>query len=95
MMNVEAVAMRAEYSALVKIADGLIEMIRRQQTCNIVTFARMAEQAREAARKIASAIERIILEATVSNDRAPSRKDSSVITFFRNVVGKICSLFGV
>ena len=88
-------AMRVEYSALVKIAEGLIEMIRRQETCNIVTFARMAEQARAAARKIASAIERMILEANVSNDRAPSRKDSSVITFFRNVVGKICSLFGV
>jgi hypothetical protein len=95
MQNIEVAAMRAEYSALVKIAEGLIEMIRRQETCNIVTFARMAEQARAAARKIASAIERIILEAAVSNDRPPSCKDSSVITFFRNVVGKICSLFGV
>ena len=95
MQNIYVEAMRAEYSALVKIAEGLIEMIRRQETCNIVTFARMAEQARAAARKIASAIERMILEANVSNNRAPSRKDSSVITFFRNVVGKICSLFGV
>ena len=95
MQNIHVEAMRAEYSALVKIAEGLIEMIRRQETCNIVTFARMAEQARAAARKIASAIERIILEVTVSIDRAPSRKDSSVITFFRNVASKICSLFGV
>ena len=95
MQNIQVEAMRVEYSALVKIAEGLIEMIRRQEACNIVTFARMAEQARAAARKIASAIERMILEANVSNDRAPSRKDSSVITFFRNVVGKICSLFGV
>ena len=95
MQNIHVEAMRAEYSALVKIAEGLIEMIRRQETCNIVTFARMAEQARAAARKIASAIERIILEVTVSIDRAPSRKGSSVITFFRNVASKICSLFGV
>lgn len=94
MQNIEVAAMRAEYSALVKIAEGLIEMIRRQETCNIVTFARMAEQARAAARKVASAIERIL--TPVSTDRQePPRRGSSVITFFRNVASKICSLFGV
>ena len=95
MQNIEIAAMRAEYSALVKIADGLIEMIRRQQTCNIVTFARMAEQARAAARKVASAIERIMTPVSSDLRRVPSCGASSVTTFFRAVIGKICSLIGV
>jgi hypothetical protein len=94
MVNCEVAALRADYSALVKIADGLIDMIRHHEACNAVTFARMAEQARAAARKIASAIERIM--TPVSNDRRPScGASASVITFFRNVASKICSLFGV
>ena len=94
MQNIQVEAMRVEYSALVKIAEGLIEMIRRQETCNIVTFARMAEQARAAARKIASAIERILTPVSADHQKPP-RRGSSVATFFRNVASKICSLFGV
>lgn len=54
--------MRREYDALIRVAEGLIDMIRAREACNILTFARMAEEAREAARKLASAIERMLME---------------------------------
>ena len=54
--------MREEYNALIRVADGLLDMIRRGQACNVLTFARMAEEARAAAWRIASAIERMLTE---------------------------------
>lgn len=62
MMNAEIISLRKEYAALVRVAEGLIEMIRRQQACNTLTIAHMADQARAAARRIASMIERLIIE---------------------------------
>ena len=62
MMNAEVVSLRKEYTALVRVAEGLVEMIRHQQACNTLTIARMADQARAAARHIASMIERLIVE---------------------------------
>lgn len=62
MMNAEVSSLRKEYAALVRVAEGLIEMIRRQQACNTLTIAHMADQARAAARRIASMIERLIIE---------------------------------
>jgi hypothetical protein len=54
--------MRDEYAALVRVADGLMDMLRGNCPCNMLTFARMAEQARQAARSIASMIERLLVE---------------------------------
>lgn len=62
MMNAEVSSLRKEYAALVRVAEGLVEMIRRQQACNTLTIAHMADQARAAARRIASMIERLIIE---------------------------------
>lgn len=62
MMNAEIISLRKEYAALVRVAEGLIEMIRRQQACNTLTIAHMADQARVAARRISSMIERLIVE---------------------------------
>ena len=62
MMKAEIISLRKEYAALVRVAEGLIEMIRRQQACNTLTIAHMADQARAAARRIASMIERLIVE---------------------------------
>ena len=62
MQNAETIRLRDEYSALLRVAEGLIEMIRRQQACNTLTIAHMADQARAAARRIASMIERLIIE---------------------------------
>lgn len=61
-MNAEVSSLRKEYAALVRVAEGLVEMIRRQQACNTLTIAHMADQARAAARRIASMIERLIIE---------------------------------
>ena len=60
MQNSQAVSMRREYDALVLVAEGLISMLR--DACNPLTLARMAEEARSAARKLASMIERMLTE---------------------------------
>ena len=59
MRNAEAAALREEYAALIKVADGLLAAILTGSICNCLTMARMAEDARSAARKIASAIEQM------------------------------------
>jgi hypothetical protein len=59
MRNAEAAALREEYAALVKVADGLLAAILTGTICNCLTMARMAEEARSAARKIASTIEQM------------------------------------
>lgn len=62
MKNEMILRMRDEYAALVRVADGLMDMLRGNCPCNMLTFARMAEQARQAARSIASMIERMLVE---------------------------------
>ena len=47
-MQIDVSWMREEYNALIRVADGLLDMIRRGQACNVLTFARMAEEARAA-----------------------------------------------
>lgn len=59
MFRQDALHMRHEYAALVLVADGLQAMVRSGDGCNVLTLARMAEDARHAARVIASAIERL------------------------------------
>lgn len=59
MRNAEAAALREEYDALVTVANGLLAAIRAGAVCNTLTMARMAEDARAAARKIASALEQM------------------------------------
>jgi hypothetical protein len=59
MPNPEVVALRAEYASLVLVADGLLSVIRAGAACNTLTMARMADDARAAARKVAAAIERL------------------------------------
>lgn len=61
-MQIDVSWIREEYNALIRVAEGLLDMIRRGQACNVLTFARMAEEARAAARRIASAIERMLTE---------------------------------
>lgn len=59
MMNPAVVALRLEYAALVAVADGFISVIRAGAACNLLTMARLAEEARSAARSVASQIERL------------------------------------
>ena len=87
MMNAEIISLRKEYAALVRVAEGLVEMIRHQQACNTLTIARMADQARAAARHIASEIERLIFELRP----APTKKEKRTVRdtlacFFSRVV---------
>ena len=60
MMNGNVVALRREYSALVLIADGLLTISRFGMACNLDTMASMAAEARDAARKLAAMIERMM-----------------------------------
>ena len=75
MKNEMILRMRDEYAALVRVADGLMDMLRGNCPCNMLTFARMAEQARRAARQLASAIERLLIEERPAQ---PVRKASFI-----------------
>jgi len=59
MMNPAVVALRLEYTALVAVSNGLLSIIRAGAACNLLTMARLAEEARSAARSVASQIERL------------------------------------
>jgi hypothetical protein len=59
MWNNEVVALRMEYDALRLVADGLYAMLRAGAACNLLTIARMADEARNAARKVAIEIEQL------------------------------------
>jgi hypothetical protein len=72
MKNSVIVALRKEYDTLLRIADGLLDMIYSNDACNVLTFSRMAADARNAARHLASEIERLIFEARP----APAKKES-------------------
>jgi hypothetical protein len=62
MENNQMGSLRHEYKALILVANGLLAIVQNHQACNILTMARMAQQARDAARKLASFIERLIYE---------------------------------
>lgn len=68
-MNPNVAALRAEYAALVLVADGLLSMVRAGAACNTLTMARMADDARAAARKVAAAIERLIQRTAPARNR--------------------------
>jgi len=59
MMNPAVVALRADHEALVTAADGFLAVIRAGAACNLLTMARLAAEARGAARAVASQIERL------------------------------------
>ena len=61
-INVGVIAMRREYAALIMAADGLLAIVRSGAACNTHTMARIAAEARAAARELASLIERMIYE---------------------------------
>jgi len=70
MMNPAVAALRADYEMLVKAADGFLSVIRAGAACNLLTMARLAEEARSAARSVASQIERLSRGARSLVDRA-------------------------
>ena len=82
MQNAEVIRLRREYDALILVADGLVEMIYGREACNVISFARMAEQARAAARSLAALIERMIYEERP----APVRRKASVFEKIGKVV---------
>lgn len=57
----KAMELRKECQSLIKVADGLIDIIRKDEACNLSTMARMATEARAMASKLASEIERIYM----------------------------------
>lgn len=59
MANPAVAALRADYEALVTAADGFLAVIRADAACNLLTMARLAADARSAARSVASQIERL------------------------------------
>lgn len=60
MQNAEVVVLRSEYTSLVRIAAGLMDVVRSGAACNPLTMVHMAKEAREAARKVASKIEKLM-----------------------------------
>ena len=85
MKTAEIGNLRENYAALLRVADGLLSMIRNGEVCNVLTFARMAEQARAAARAVASAIERLVVDA----HPAPSVCKRGVLEVLRGAVSRI------
>jgi hypothetical protein len=69
-INADMIAMRREYTALIMVADGLLAIVRASAACNIHTMARIAAEARAAARELASLIERMIYELLPRFDNA-------------------------
>lgn len=80
MANTDVISLRREYNALVLIADGIVDMIYQHSACNVLTFARMAQEARDAAHKIASMIERLLIGSpTYSPISMPMRENTVVV----------------
>jgi hypothetical protein len=61
-INADMKAMRREYTALIMVANGLLAIVRASAASNINTMARVAAEARAAARELASLFERMIYE---------------------------------
>lgn len=90
MKNSLIVALRREYDSLLLVAEGLLDMIYSHDACNVLTFSRMAAEAREAARHMASEIERLI----VGEKPAPVKKEKrgirdTLVCFFSKVVSAL------
>ena len=83
MMNADMITMRRDYTALIMVADGLLAIVRACTACNIHTMARIAAEARVAARELASLIERMIYELFPRFDNA--RVMATYATAERNV----------
>lgn len=90
MHTANVVALRREYGELILMANGLLEAIRSHAACNVPTFSRMASEARAAAHRIASEIERLI----VGEKPAPVKKEKhgvrdTLVCFFSKVVNAL------
>lgn len=90
MKNSLVVALRREYDSLLLVAEGLLDMIYSHDACNVLTFSRMAAEAREAARRMASEIERLI----VGEESAPAKKEKhsvrdTLVCFFSKVANAL------
>lgn len=79
MQNANVISLRREYNALILVADGLMDMIHGHDACNVLTFARMAQEARAAAHNIASMIERLLI-GSPANSPAPTVRLEHAIT---------------
>jgi len=93
MANPEVLRLRAEYAALLAVADGILQVIRSCDACNLLTMARMAEDARSAARQVASLIERILLGGCATPKRTSSLS-KIVLTVIGAVERALVSLVG-
>lgn len=91
MKNEMILRMRDEYAALVRVADGLMDMLRGNCPCNMLTFARMAEQARRAARKLAAAIERLLIEERPAQVKRKASVFCRVVTAIKAAVAALVS----
>lgn len=94
MMSAEVVRMRGDYAALMRVADGIAEMLRAHQVCNAGTFACMAQEARAAAHHLASEIERLLFgapQAQKPENRAPERK-RGLKGVILGLVAAVCAL---
>lgn len=60
MQNANVIALRHEYQALTLVVQGLLDILFSHDSCNPLTIARMADEAKSAARRIASALERTV-----------------------------------
>ena len=90
MKNSVIVALRREYDSLLLVEEGLLDMIYSHDACNVLTFSRMAAEAREAARRMASEIERLI----VGEKPTPVKKENrgvrgTLICFFSKVANAL------
>lgn len=90
MHTANVVALRREYGELILMANGLLEAIRSHAACNVPTFSRMASEARAAAHRIASEIERLI----VGEKPAPVKKEKhgvrdTVVGFFSKIASAL------
>lgn len=85
MKSAKIEALREEYSSLVIVANGLVGIVRSRGVCNVLTMARMAEEARAAARSIASLIERLLTPPAP----VPTKQPESFLTRAIRKVGEI------
>ena len=56
-----------ERDTLITFAKGVLDMIRNREACNIITFSRIASQAKAAIRRISREIKRLILSQKQKN----------------------------
>ena len=99
MMNANLIDLRREYSALMLIADGLLAIARFRMACNLDTMAAMADEARDAARKLAAVIERMMFGLSALGvddpDDVPAASTQRAASKFtpRNLLNALTSAF--